>query len=359
MSISRVEICPLGLICIDSCTTLVDNSYSECVSVMKLHELPRTPLAQLPTPLEEFRHLGKALGGPQIWIKRDDMTGLALGGNKSRKLEFLIADALHRNADTVITAGAAQSNHCRQTAAAATRSGLSCHLVLGGTRPEIPDGNLLLDILFGARLHWTGMERRGERMEEIAEQLRSEGRTPYLIPYGGSNATGAVGFVLAMEELLLQKESGAVTHIVVPSSSGGTQAGLVVGARAAGFPGSIIGISIDKEERGPGRYETELANLSRATASHIGLDAEFTERDFCVNYDYLGKGYGVVGEPEREAIRLTATTEGVLLDPVYTGRAMAGLIDMIRRKEFSPNDTVLFWHTGGAPALFAYAREIV
>lgn len=325
---------------------------------MNLHDLPRTSLAYLPTPLEELRHLGKALGGPHIWIKRDDQTGLGLGGNKTRKLEFLIADALHRNADTVITAGAAQSNHCRQTAAAAARSGLSCHLVLGGSQPDTPDGNLLLDNIFGASIHWTGMERRGEKMEEIAGQLRETGRTPYIIPYGGSNAIGAAGLTLAMEELMLQKESGSVTHVLFASSSGGTQAGLVVGARATGFPGPIIGISIDKGEREPLPYETELARLSGATASHIGLEAEFTEKDFIVNYDYLGRGYGVVGDPEREAIRLMARTEGILLDPVYTGRAMAALIDMVRRKEFSTRDTVLFWHTGGAPALFAYAKDI-
>jgi D-cysteine desulfhydrase len=196
-------------------------------------------------------------------------------------------------------------------------------------------------------------------MEEIAGHLRKEGKNPYIIPYGGSNAAGATGFVVAMEELLLQKESGAVSHIVVASSSGGTQAGLVVGGRAAGFPGTIIGISIDKGERGPEKYETELVRLSTEIASHIGLETGFDEKDFLVRYEYLGEGYGIPGEPEREAIRLTATTEGILLDPVYTGRAMAGLIDMIRRKDFSPSDTVLFWHTGGAPALFAYAREII
>ncbi len=326
---------------------------------MHLLEIPRTPLAQLPTPLERLRHLEKALGGPRIWMKRDDLTGLALGGNKTRKLEFLVADALEQGADTVITAGAAQSNHCRQTAAAAARSGLTCHLVLGGEAPDVPEGNLLLDHLFGAQVHWTGMERRGERMAEIAGHLREEGKKPYIIPYGGSNAVGATGFVLAMEELLLQSETGPLSHIVVASSSGGTQAGLVVGGRVAGFPGAIIGISIDKGERGPDRYETELSRLSGAIALHIGLEAEFAEKDFLVRYEYLGNGYGIPGEPEREAIRLTASTEGILLDPVYTGRAMAGLIDMIRRRDFSPNDTVLFWHTGGAPALFAYAREIL
>jgi D-cysteine desulfhydrase family pyridoxal phosphate-dependent enzyme len=326
---------------------------------MHLHAIPRTFLAQLPTPLERLRHLEKALGGPRIWMKRDDLTGLALGGNKTRKLEFLVADALEKGADAVITAGAAQSNHCRQTAAAAARSGLACHLVLGGTEPDVPEGNLLLDHLFGAQVHWTGMERRGERMEEIAGQLRKKGKKPYIIPYGGSNAVGATGFVLAMEELLLQKESGQVSHIIVASSSGGTQAGLLVGSRAAGFPGAIIGISIDKDERGPDKYETELARLSGAIASHIGFEAGFEERDFLVRYEYLGQGYGIPGEPEKEAIRLTAATEGILLDPVYTGRAMAGLIDMIRRKDFSSKDTVLFWHTGGAPALFAYARDIL
>jgi len=233
--------------------------------------------------------------------------------------------------------------------------------VLGGKEPDIANGNLLLDHLFGARIHWTSMERRVERMQEVAEDLQRKGRRPYVIPYGGSNAVGATGFALAMEELMSQLSSNNlhIDTIVVASSSGGTQAGLVAGARSVGFEGTILGISIDKGERGEERYETELAQLCNDIAQRTGLSATFTESDFTINYNYLGAGYGVVGPLEIEAIRILAHTEGILLDPVYTGRAMGALIDLIRKGTFAPEQTVLFWHTGGAPALFHYAQALV
>ncbi len=326
---------------------------------MSIQSLPRFTLAQLPTPLEEMKSLSKVLGGPRLFIKRDDQTGLALGGNKTRKLEFLIADALARKADTILTAGAAQSNHCRQTAAAAARAGLRCELILGGQEPDTPDGNLLLDRLLGATIHWTARERRAERMAEISKELQRAGKNPYTIPYGGSNAVGATGYAVAITELQDQLSAlhERIDRIVIASSSGGTQAGMVVGARMSGFDGEIIGISIDKGEREGIRYEVELADLSNAIAAHIGMAEKFAEGDFLVKYDYLGGGYGIVGAPEREAIRLTARHEGIILDPVYTGRAMAGLLDLIRRGEIKGDETVLFWHTGGAPALFAYADD--
>jgi D-cysteine desulfhydrase family pyridoxal phosphate-dependent enzyme len=323
-----------------------------------MNSLPRISLAHLPTPLDELVHLSKVLGGPRLLMKRDDQTGFAMGGNKVRKLEFLLADALRNRADTVIAAGAAQSNHCRQTAAAAARAGLSCHLVLGGEQPKVPGGNLLLDHLFGASIHWTGMERRGERMNEIADELKQRGARPYMIPYGGSNATGAAGFVAAVEELVLQTGAGTISHIVLASSSGGTHAGVAVGVRATGFTGTVIGIRIDKDETSTVSYEQQLADLSNATALHVGIETGFEKGDFHVNYNYLGKGYGVVGDAEIEALRLLARTEGIVLDPVYTARAMAGLIDLIRNKELTSRDTVLFWHTGGAPALFSYAETV-
>jgi len=340
---------------------------------MNLKELPRVSLAHLPTPIEELPRLSRELGGPRLLVKRDDQTGLATGGNKTRKLEFLIADALAQRADRVVTAGAAQSNHCRQTAAAAARLGLACTLVLGGDPPDIPDGNLLLDQLLGAQIYWTGPDRRGERLEEVVAELRADECRPYLIPYGGSNAVGATGYVAAMQELsdqlatqqrVAQYPQGAqypqsIDRIVIASSSGGPQAGLVVGARMVGFSGQIIGVAIDKGEAGSEPYPVHLARLANATAARVGLDADFTPDDFVVNQDYLGEGYGVVGELEREAIHLVARLEGLLLDPVYTGRAMGALIDMIRRGIFSSDETVLFWHTGGAPALFAYANTLV
>ncbi len=321
----------------------------------------RIRLAQLPTPVEKLDRLGSFLGGSELWIKRDDQTGLGLGGNKTRKLEFLVADALGQGCDVLITAGAAQSNHCRQTAAAAAKVGLRCELVLGGAHGALPEGNLLLDTLFGATLHWTGMDRRGERMEERADELRREGLRPYVIPYGGSNGVGAAGYVVAMAELVgqLGRSGDRIDRIIVASSSGGTQAGLVLGKKIARFDGEIIGISIDKGERSPEPYEEEMSAIANATAARLGLDARCTPGEFHVRYDFLGEGYGIVGPLEREAISLTAAQEGILLDPVYTGRAMGALLTMVRGGEFRSGERILFWHTGGAPALFAYSADLL
>jgi D-cysteine desulfhydrase family pyridoxal phosphate-dependent enzyme len=320
----------------------------------------RFRLAQLPTPLERLSRLSVHLGGPTIWIKRDDQTGLGFGGNKARKLEFLVADALQHGCDTLVTAGAPQSNHCRQTAAAAAKAGLRCEIVLGGSPEDRPGGNLLLDRIFGAGLHWTAMDRRREGMEETAEELRARGRKPYLIPYGGSNAVGAAGYVVAMAELVGQLNAAGISigSLVLASSSGGTQAGLVLGKKIARFEGRVIGISIDKGERGPQPYEEEMSMIANGAASHLGLDTRCTPADFLVRYGYLGGGYGVLGDLERDAIRLMARVEGILLDPVYTGRALGALIDLIARGELAGESDVLFWHTGGAPALFAYEKDL-
>jgi D-cysteine desulfhydrase len=294
-------------------------------------------------------------------MKRDDQSGLAFGGNKVRKLEFLVAEALREGCDLLITGGAVQSNHCRQTAAAAAASGLSCHLVLGGEAPPVLNGNLLLDELLGARIHWTGDFRKGERIPEIADELRKQGNKPYVIPYGGSDTTGAVGFVEAVRELQAQrKETGeAWSHVVFPSSSGGTQAGLVVGKYFFSEGFHLIGIGIDKGETGDAPFREHVLELANATAERLGGHARVEAPDIDVREEYLGEGYGIVGPGEREAIRILAESEGVLLDPVYTARAMAGLIDMIRGNEFSTDSKVLFWHTGGTPALFPYAKDLI
>ena len=328
---------------------------------MKIESLARFPLAQLPTPIDELNSLSRELGGPQLLIKRDDQTGLALGGNKTRKLEFLVGQALEQGADTLITAGAAQSNHCRQTAAAAARAGLRCELLLNGPKPELPNGNVLLDELLGARIHWTQPSERMARLRELPDQLRKEGRTTYVIPVGGSNGVGATGYVTAMIELVeqLNEIKRRVDHIIFASSSGGTQAGIVVGAKVTGFGGKLHGVRIDKDDPGRGPYEHEMANIANETAKYIGFDAKFAVKTFNVLYDYLGEGYGIVSDLEREAIRLLGSREGIVLDPVYTGRAMGALIDLIRKKTFRTDETVLFWHTGGAPALFAYAKDLV
>ncbi len=324
---------------------------------MLTDKLARVSIAHLPTPLEPLPRLTAQLGGPELWIKRDDQTGLATGGNKARKLEFLVADALAQGADTLITAGAAQSNHARQTAAAAAKFGLTCTLVLRGQEPPQVQGNLLLDRLLGAEVIWTGDQALAEAMTQVAGDLQAAGRRPYVVPYGGSNPTGASGYTAAMEELLAQRAERDLhfDHIVLASSSGGTQAGLVVGARALEYEGHILGISVDLQAD---TLQRRLAGLATATADHLGLGFTFASEDFAVNDDYLGGGYGIVGELEREAIRTMARTEGVLLDPVYTGRAFGGLLDLIRRGAFSRGERVLFWHTGGTAGLFGYSRAV-
>jgi D-cysteine desulfhydrase family pyridoxal phosphate-dependent enzyme len=321
-----------------------------------MNDLPRLHFAHLPTPVEALPALTRLLDGPTLLVKRDDQTGLAFGGNKTRKLEFLVADALARGADLLITGGAAQSNHCRQTAAAAAKFGLDCTLVLAGDPPDHASANLILDQLLGADLVWTTNNTRDATMARMEEEARSAGRTPCLIPYGGSNEIGALGYVFAMEELL--KQGHQPDWIVVASSSGGTQAGLTVGARLFGYQGRILGISIDKPEVELSR--DIVADLATRTARHLGEDIRFSASDILANDRYLGGGYGVMGELEIEAIHLFARTEALLLDPVYTGRAAAGLLDRIRDGFFKREDTVLFWHTGGTPVLFAdkYAGEL-
>ena len=320
------------------------------------HSEPRVDLAHLPTPLEELPRLTKLLGGPRLLVKRDDQTGLALGGNKVRKLEFLVAHAIAEGADTLVTSGSIQSNHCRQTAAAAARIGLRCVLLLGGKNPGgMSEGNLLLDRLLGAEV------RIGEQtLEDAAKTLRAAGKKPYVIPIGGSNAVGATGYVAAMEELSdqLKQRSDNVDWIVVPTGSGGTQSGLAVGARSLGFAGKILGIGVGEPVDETKQRLTPIAN---ATARHLNLSERFKPGDFEVNSDFLGGGYGVMGDLERKTIRTVAETEGLLLDPVYTGRAFGGLVELTKKGFFRKEETVLFWHTGGIPELFVpeYAGSLL
>jgi len=324
------------------------------------HNLSKASLGYFPTPLIELTRLSKTLGGPNIYMKRDDNTGLALGGNKTRKLEYIMGDALAKGADTVITAGAIQSNHCRQTAGAAASLGLECHLVLGGEEPEQPQGNLLLDKVYGCHIHWAGENRKGEDIPALVAQLKADGNKPYVIPYGGSNELGAVAFVEAYKELNAQREALKVdfSHIIFASSSGATHAGLMLGNKILQTHSQIIGINIDKGEMDKVPFDEHIVSLANSTAQLIAADYQFTADDLILNSDYVGDGYGVIGELEKEAIALTAQNEGILLDPVYTGRAMGGLIDMIRTGQIKATDNVLFWHTGGAPALFAYADDL-
>lgn len=320
--------------------------------------LPRISLGQLPTPLEELPRLTKALGGPRLLIKRDDQTGLATGGNKTRKLEFAVAEALRQGADTLITMGGVQSNHTRQTAAAAARLGLACVIVLRGHPPASWNGNLLLDHLLGARVVFSGGRTREEVAETIAQEQQAAGRRPYLIPVGASNAVGAVGFVAGFEELhgQLQERGLAVDRVVFASSSFGTQAGLCVGAKALRFAGQIAAIAIDSSRA---ELQAGVAEIARATIARLGRSMPFAPEEVIAYDGYLGGGYAVMGEPEQEAIYLMAREEGILLDPVYTGRAMAGLIDLVRTRAFGKDETIVFWHTGGSAALFAYADQLL
>ncbi len=321
------------------------------------YNIPRFNFAHLPTPIEEMPRLTKALNAPRLLVKRDDQTGLAFGGNKTRKLEFLVAEAREQGADTLISAGAIQSNHCRQTAAAAARFGFECTLVLTGERPEQSSANFLLDQLFGAQI--ITVEDRKDRdriLQETFDNAVASGKKPYLVPYGGSSPTGALAYAFAVEEFMQQNIHA--DWIVFGTSSGGTHAGFVLGQRIFNFKGRILGISIDEPEI---ELKAHVSELASQASERFGTRITFTHNDVLANENYCQAGYGVFGEGEREAIHLFASNEGLLLDPVYTSRAAAGMIDLIRKGFFKKDETILFWHTGGQPALFAdkYAGEVI
>ena len=319
-------------------------------------DIPRLRFAHLPTPIEELPRLTEHLNGPKILIKRDDQTGLAFGGNKTRKLEFLVAKAREQGAKTLITGGALQSNHCRQTAAAAARFGFECILVLNGEMPERASANLLLDQMFGAEI--VTVKDRADRdraLQETYEKAVAAGRKPYLVTYGGSSSTGALGYVFAMKEFIEQNVQA--DWMVFGTSSGGTHAGLVLGQRVFGYKGKVLGISIDEPEEW---LKTHVSALASDASERLGERIDFDPAEVFANADYCKAGYGVLTDAESEAVRLFAKYEGLLLDPVYTGRAAAGLIDLIREGYFKKDETILFWHTGGTPALFAekYANKV-
>jgi L-cysteate sulfo-lyase len=319
---------------------------------MRFDDIPRVKLAALPTPLEPLKNLSKKLGGPQLFLKRDDMTGLATGGNKTRILEFILGDAMSLGADIIVTGANPQSNFVRQTTAATRKLGLDLVLVISDEKPQEVNGNLLLTMIMGAEIRFVGGHEAdlGPKMEKVAQELRESGRNPYVIHKFGSVPKGAVAYVNAFMELESQiKQQGLGVNKVVVSSAAGTYGGLCLGAMAAKSDIEITGIAISERSD---NWEQTLTDLINGTSAHLGLDIEFGPDDINVNIDYIGDGYAIPTEGMVEAIKLVAQTEGVLLDPIYTGKGMAGLIDLIKKGVFTRDDKVVFWHTGGVPSLF-------
>jgi L-cysteate sulfo-lyase len=326
---------------------------------MPLSDYPRVPLAHLPTPLEFLPRLTKHLGGPNVYVKRDDCTGLGTGGNKTRKLEFLMADAIKKKADVIITQGAVQSNHARQTAAAAAKIGMKCELVFekrvaDATTAYKESGNVFLDKLFGANIHEVanGSDMTKE-MEDLSDQLREKGSSPYIIPGGGSNPIGALGYVDCVIELIAQAKSKDITFdsIIMATGSAGTQAGLVVGSKItkSNIPVLGIGVNAPKEAQ-----EEKVFKLASDLSDFMGLPNLVSRDDVVANCDYVGDGYGIPTPEMNKALLQLARLEGLLFDPVYSGKGLAGMIDLIGKGYFENQKNIVFIHTGGAAGLFAY-----
>ena len=327
---------------------------------MTLAKFPKVRLGHFPTPLEPMDRLSEQLGGPRLWVKRDDCTGLSTGGNKTRKLEYLMAVAQEEGADTIITQGATQSNHARQTTAAAAKLGMACHILLedrtGSNDPNyILNGNVLLD-----RLHGASVSKRGggidmnDEMETLADKLRAEGKQPYIIPGGGSNAIGALGYVNCARELVEQAASLGlnIDALVHATGSSGTQAGLVAGLTAIQSDIHLLGIGVRAPKE---KQEQMVFDLAQKTADHMGTGLQIARSDVRANTDYVGPGYGLPTDGMIEAVKLLAQTEGLLFDPVYSGKGLDGLIDQIGKGYFDGMNDVVFLHTGGSAALFGYA----
>lgn len=330
---------------------------------MNLSKFARRNYSYGPTPIEELRRFSAVLGGPTVYIKRDDLLGLTAGGNKTRKLEFLVADALAQGADTLITCGAVQSNHCRLTLAAAVKEGLKCRLVLEARVPSsyAPNagGNNLLYRLLGAEAIEVvpGGTNMMEAMQQVADKVTYAGRKPYIILGGGSNATGATGYVACAQEIQQQMAEQGLdfNYIVLASGSGGTHAGVLVGFFGNNFKMPVLGINVSRKNE---VQEELIYNLTKATAVHVGSPTPPREAVRCFDR-YFGSGYSRPTAAMADAVQLLARTEGILLDPVYTGKAMAGLIDLTRQGLFASTDKVLFLHTGGAPAIYHYAQDVL
>ena len=326
---------------------------------MKLTNFPRVRITHGPTPLEFMPRLTQALGGPNLYIKRDDCTGLGTGGNKTRKLEFLMADAVKHGADTIITQGATQSNHARQTVAIAAKMGMQCEILLEdrtGFKDESykQSGNVFLDYLYGAHVtERPGGTDMAVAMSEVADMLRAKGRKPYIIPGGGSNPIGALGYVVCALELTDQFNNLGlnVDCLVHATGSAGTQAGLVAGFEGTRSQIPVLGIGVRAPKEA---QETNVFNLAVKTAELLGVAGSVKRESVMANCDYVGGGYGVPTPGMVEAVTMLARLEGILLDPVYSGKGMAGLIDLCRKGHFKKGQNVVFLHTGGAVALYGY-----
>ncbi len=328
---------------------------------MKLTTFPRVRITHSPTPLEFMPRLTEALGGPNLYIKRDDCTGLGTGGNKTRKLEFLMGEAQAQKADVIITQGATQSNHARQTVAIAAKMGMQCEILLenrtGFTEPEYKhSGNVFLDVLYGARVQeYPGGTDMNAAMATLAEQLRAKGKRPYIIPGGGSNAVGALGYVVCALEMVDQFNTMGlnVDHVVHATGSAGTQAGLVAGLQGSRSLIPVLGIGV-RAAQAP--QEQSVYNLAVKTAELLGVPGAVSRESVVANCNYVGDGYGVPTPGMVEAVTMLARLEGILLDPVYSGKGMAGLIDLCRKGFFKKGQNIVFLHTGGAVGLYGYTH---
>lgn len=331
---------------------------------MNLAKFPRRRYTEGVTPLEKLENFSKALGGPNIYIKRDDLLGLTAGGNKTRKLEFLMADALAKGADTILTCGAVQSNHCRLTLAAAVKEGLKCQLILeervaNSYDPRASGNNFLFKLLGVEKTYVVpGGSDMLEELEKLASKLKKEGKKPYIVPGGGSNPIGATGYVACAEEIMAQlfDKNIKIDRMVVPSGSAGTHAGIIAGMTGINANIPITGISVKRSAEDQANAVWELA---KETAERVGVKEKISKELVQVLDKYVGPGYSLPTNEMVEAVQLLARTEGILLDPVYTGKAMSGLVGMIREGKLTKGQNVLFLHTGGSPALYAYTDVII
>ena len=321
-----------------------------------IDKFERIKLGHFPTPIEYLQNISNHLGGPQVYIKRDDCTGLATGGNKTRKLEYLMPAAIKNKATKIVTVGAVQSNHARQTAAACAILNLKCLIVLEQRLEDAPiayrnSGNVFLDKLFGAEIIVCPKERDVKNFaEDLMNKIKIEGEIPYFIPVGGSNEIGELGYVECMREIIQEPKKNEFTHVILPSGSGGTHSGSIVGKIYYNYDINVIGISVKDKKID---QEEKVFNLAKKCCDYI--KSSYPKREEIIVFDdYVGKGYGVPTEGMKEAVKLMATKEAILLDPVYSGKSFNGLVDLINKKYFKDTDRLLFIHTGGAVSLHAY-----